>query len=62
MDSKKLKNLLASVKDGSITVEDAVRSLKHLPYEDISFAKVDHHRHLRQGLNFVEELAAGVQY
>jgi len=50
MDSKKLKNLFASVKDGSISVEDAVRSIKHLPYEDISFAKVDHHRHLRQGV------------
>ncbi|MFZ2197312.1 MAG: nickel pincer cofactor biosynthesis protein LarB [Thermodesulfovibrionales bacterium] len=50
MNSKKLKKLLSSVKEGSITVEDAVRSLKHLPYEDISFAKVDHHRHLRQGV------------
>lgn len=50
MDGKKLKKLLASVKDGSITVEDAVRSLKHLPYEDITFARVDHHRHLRQGV------------
>ena len=50
MDGKKLKNLFASVKDGSISVEDAVRSLKHRPYEDISCAKVDHHRHLRQGV------------
>ena len=50
MDSKRLRKLFDSVKDGSITVEDAVRSLKHLPYEDISFAKVDHHRHLRQGV------------
>ena len=50
MNSKKLKKMLFSVKEGSITVEDAVRSLKHLPYEDISFAKVDHHRHLRQGV------------
>ena len=50
MDNKKIKNLLASVKDGSVPVEDAVRKLKHLPYEDISFAKVDHHRHLRQGV------------
>jgi len=50
MDNKKIKNLLASVKNGSIQVEDAVRRLKHLPYEDISFAKVDHHRHLRQGV------------
>src|SRR3990172_5424211 len=34
----------------SISVEDAVRRIKHLPYEDITFAKVDHHRHLRQGV------------
>src|SRR3990172_3302846 len=50
MDNKKIKNLLASVKDGKVPVEDALRKLKHLPYEDISFAKVDHHRHLRQGV------------
>ena len=31
-------------------MEDAVNKLKHLPYEDIAFAKVDHHRHLRQGV------------
>jgi len=50
MDSKKIKNLLASVKDGNLPIEDALKRLKHLPYEDISFAKVDHHRHLRQGV------------
>ena len=45
-----IKNLLASVKDGKVSVEDALRKLKHLPYEDMTFAKVDHHRHLRQGV------------
>lgn len=50
MDNKKLKNILASIKDGSVSVDDALRTLKHLPYEDISFAKIDHHRHLRQGV------------
>ena len=50
MDTKKIKNLLASVKDGSVPVEEALRKLKHLPYEDISFARLDHHRHLRQGV------------
>lgn len=50
MDNKKIKNLLASVKDGKVSVEEALRKLKHLPYEDISFAKIDHHRHLRQGV------------
>ena len=50
MDNKKIKNLLTSLKDGTVSVENALRKLKHLPYEDISFAKVDHHRHLRQGV------------
>lgn len=50
MDNNKIKNLLSSVKDGNISIKDALRKLKHLPYEDISFAKVDHHRHLRQGV------------
>ena len=50
MDNKMIKNLLTSLKDGTVSVENALRKLKHLPYEDISFAKVDHHRHLRQGV------------
>lgn len=50
MDSDKISKILSSVKSGSISVESAVKKLKHFPYEDISFAKVDHHRHLRQGV------------
>jgi NCAIR mutase (PurE)-related protein len=50
MDNNKIKNLLASVKAGRVPVEEAFRKLKHLPYEDIRFARVDHHRHLRQGV------------
>lgn len=50
MDNKKINNLLTAVKNGSIQVEDAVSKLKHLPYEDMTFAKVDHHRQLRQGV------------
>lgn len=50
MDNKKLQRILNSVKSGSISVDEAVKKFKHLPYEDISFAKVDHHRHLRQGV------------
>jgi len=38
------------VKDGTLSVEKALENLKHLPYEDITFAKIDHHRHLRQGI------------
>ena len=50
MNNDKIKKILSSVKSGSISVEGAVKKLKHFPYEDISFAKVDHHRHLRQGV------------
>lgn len=50
MDSSKIKNILESVKSGKSSIEKALNALKHLPYEDLSFAKVDHHRHLRQGI------------
>ncbi len=50
MNNNKIDNLLAAVKNGSITVEEAAGKLKHLPYEDLTFAKVDHHRHIRQGV------------
>lgn len=50
MLEKKITKLLKSVRDGNISVEAAVLSLKHLPYEDVTIAKIDHHRHLRQGV------------
>jgi NCAIR mutase (PurE)-related protein len=50
MDNKKIKQILDSVKSGKTTVKSALDSLKHLPYEDMGFAKVDHHRTLRHGI------------
>ncbi len=50
MDNDKLKEILDSVRNKSMAVEEAIRTLKHLPYENISFARVDHHRNLRQGV------------
>ncbi len=49
MDKKNLKKLLKDVKIGKIKIDEAIDSLKHLPYEDLSFAHIDHHRSLRQG-------------
>lgn len=49
MDADSLTNLLEGVRKGRITVERALRRLRHLPFEDLGFAKVDHHRALRQG-------------
>jgi hypothetical protein len=50
MDSADVKKLLEAVRSGKITTEGALKKLKHLPFEELSFAKVDHHRHLRQGI------------
>jgi NCAIR mutase (PurE)-related protein len=50
MLNDKIKDILESVRIRSIPLDDAVQELKHLLYEDISFAKVDHQRNLRQGV------------
>jgi NCAIR mutase (PurE)-related protein len=50
MDNNKIKKILSSVKSGKVNVADALDQLKHLPYEDIGVAKVDHHRELRHGI------------
>jgi NCAIR mutase (PurE)-related protein len=44
-----LTKLLAEVRAGKLGVEQAIARLKHLPFEDLGFAKIDHHRTLRQG-------------
>jgi len=49
MNSEEVLKLLKSVEQGKLTPKAAVERLKHLPFEDIGFAKVDHHRALRQG-------------
>ncbi len=50
MHSSQIAGIITSVSEGSLSVESALEKLKHLPYEDLSFAKVDHHRHLVQGI------------
>ena len=49
MDQEKLNQLLHAVADGKASVEDASELIKKLPYEDINFAHIDHHRSLRKG-------------
>src|ERR1700675_2489192 len=49
MNQLELLKLLESVKAGKLAPAKAVERLKHLPFEDLGFAKVDHHRALRQG-------------
>jgi hypothetical protein len=50
MRPEELKDLLTGMKEGSTTVEEAVRALQDLPLSDLGFAQVDTHRELRQGL------------
>ncbi len=50
MHSSQIKKVLDAVKAGRLSPAEAAEKLKHLPYEDLSFAKLDHHRHLRQGV------------
>ena len=49
MNQEKLKTLLEDVKGGKLEISEALQSLRRLPFEDIGFAKVDHHRQLRTG-------------
>lgn len=49
MNSDSLKKLLDDVKNGEVSVDNALAELKKLPFEDIGFAKVDHHRNIRNG-------------
>jgi len=50
MNEDQLRALLEDVRSGTADVDAAVRRMKHLPYEDLGFAKVDHHRALRHGM------------
>jgi NCAIR mutase (PurE)-related protein len=49
MDQAKLRQLLEAVASGAVTPDDAVAHLRSLPFEDVGFAKIDHHRNIRKG-------------
>jgi NCAIR mutase (PurE)-related protein len=49
MDVGALKELLHKVRDGTIGLGEALEKLRDLPFEDIGFATIDHHRALRRG-------------
>jgi NCAIR mutase (PurE)-related protein len=50
MDPRHLRELLVRLRQGEVDVDAALDELKHLPYRDLGFASVDHHRALRQGV------------
>lgn len=49
MGPDQIRELLTSVRDGSTGVDEALARLRSLPFEDLGFARVDYHRHIRQG-------------
>lgn len=49
MHARRLRALVNRVRRGTVSTASALESLKHLPFEDLGFAKVDNHRHLRRG-------------
>ena len=69
MDAERLVELLEQVRSGKVAISAAVARLRHMPFEDLGFAKIDHHRALRQGFpevimgqgKLVSDIAAIVQ-
>jgi len=50
VNSEALRKLFEQVRKKKLSPDEAVERLRHLPFEDLGFAKVDHHRALRQGM------------
>ena len=50
---QQMKQLLQQVASGELSVEDAMLKIKTAPFEELGFAKLDHHRALRQGIGEV---------
>ncbi len=49
MDGEAIKSILEAYRAGELELEEAMAKLRHWPFEELGFAKVDHHRALRQG-------------
>ena len=49
MDERDIRGLLEKLRAGRLTTAQALDRLRHMPFEDLGFAKIDHHRALRQG-------------
>jgi NCAIR mutase (PurE)-related protein len=50
MDENQLRALFEQVREGAVDVEKAIGRVRHMPFEDLGYAKVDHHRALRHGM------------
>jgi pyridinium-3,5-biscarboxylic acid mononucleotide synthase len=50
MDELALRGLVDGIRTGTVTPDEAVAQLRRLPFADLGFARIDHHRQLRQGM------------
>src|SRR3954471_16072737 len=50
MDQEQLRTLFEQVRDGAMDIDAAMGRMRHMPFEDLGFAKIDHHRALRHGI------------
>ena len=50
MNRDQVEQLLQRIAAGTVTPEEGLTRLRFLPYEDVGFARIDHHRSLRQGV------------
>src|SRR5258707_15441960 len=50
MDQDQLRALFEQVRAGAVDIDAAMGRLRHMPFEDLGFAKIDHHRALRHGM------------
>ena len=49
MNPDNIRKILKSLQKGTIGIDEALNELKDLPFQDLGFAKLDHHRQLRRG-------------
>jgi len=50
MDQDQIRSLFEQVRSGAVDIDAAMKRMRHMPFEDLGFAKVDHHRALRHGM------------
>src|SRR5579862_7116240 len=50
MNEAQLRALLEQLREGAVDVDHALAKVRNMPYEDLGYAKVDHHRALRHGM------------
>ncbi|HEX3745235.1 MAG TPA: nickel pincer cofactor biosynthesis protein LarB [Bryobacteraceae bacterium] len=50
MDQEQLRALFEQVREGAVDIDAAMVRMRHMPFEDLGFAKIDHHRALRHGI------------